>query len=158
MTDAASVGGPSRTARVDAVNALRFLLRADVTAQLRSYRSLVLNFALPAILLFAASQGKRASRLGGPNAVVNLALTVGLVSIGTVAYSMAVARDRDNGVLQRLRATPAPTWTIMGSRWIVQLGAVVVMSVMVFIVAALLDNITFTATGYFFTLLVALLR
>src|SRR4029077_7845670 len=102
------------------LNSLKVLLRADITAQLRNYRSLFLSLTLPVIVLIGTSiGGKRAARLGGAEVVVQLALTVGLVSICAIGYSTSVARDRDRGVFQRLRVTPAPAWTIMGSRWIV---------------------------------------
>ena len=69
------------------VNPLKVLLRADVTAQLRSYRSLFLSLALPLIVLVVTSSGgKRAARLGGADVVVQLALTVGLVSICAIGY------------------------------------------------------------------------
>jgi ABC-2 type transport system permease protein len=140
------------------LNPLKVLLRADVTVQLRSYRSLFLSFALPLIVLLVTSTGgKRTAKLGGPYVVVQLALTVGLVSIGAIGYAMSVARDRDQGVLQRLRVTPAPTWTIMGSRWVVQIAAVLVMSVVVLIAAAVIDSVTLSAAGYVMTIIVALL-
>jgi ABC-2 type transport system permease protein len=138
-------------------SSLRVLLRADSTAQVRTYLSLVLTFALPLILLVATGLGKNSSALGGPQFRISLALTVGLVSIGTVGYSLSIARDRDTGVFQRLRVTPAPTWTIMGSRWIVQLGAVLVMSIVVLLVGALFLGITLAPLDYLFTILVALL-
>ena len=138
-------------------SSLKVLLRADSTAQLRTSMSLLLTFALPLILLVATGLGKNSAVLGGPAFRVGLALTVGLVSIGTVGYSLAIARDRDTGVFQRLRVTPAPTWTIMVSRWIVQLGAVLVMAVVVLVVAAAFLNITLSPLDYLFTVLVALL-
>src|SRR5439155_236643 len=61
------------------------------------------------------------------------------------------------GVFQRLRVTPAPTWTIMVSRWIVQLGAVLVMAIVVLVVAALFVGVTLPPQDYLFTVLVALL-
>jgi len=136
---------------------LRVLLRADGTDQVRNARSLLITFALPLILLVATGLGKNSSALGGPAFRLSLALTVGLVSIGTVGYSLAIARDRDTGVFQRLRVTPAPTWTIMVSRWIVQLGAVLTMTIVVFVVAALFLGITLSPQDYLFTVLVALL-
>jgi len=136
---------------------LKVLLRADITTQLRTSMSLVLTFALPLILLVATGLGKNSAALGGPEFRISLALTVGLVSIGTVGYSLSIARDRDTGVFQRLRVTPVPTWTIMGSRWIVQLGAVLIMSIVVLVVAALFLGITLPAQDYLFTVLVALL-
>jgi ABC-2 type transport system permease protein len=136
---------------------LKVLLRADGTAQVRTPLSLVITFALPLILLVASGLGKNSAALGGPEFRVAVALTVGLVSIGTVGYSLAIARDRDTGVFQRLRVTPAPTWTIMVSRWIVQLGAVLVMAIVVLVVAALFVGVTLPPQDYLFTVLVALL-
>jgi ABC-2 type transport system permease protein len=136
---------------------LAALLRADSTVQLRTYMSLVLTFALPLILLVATGLGKNSAVLGGPEFRISLALTVGLVSIGTAGYSLSIARDRDTGVFQRLRVTPAPTWTIMGSRWIVQLGAVLFMTIAVLVAAALFIGVTLSPQDYVFTVLVALL-
>ena len=119
--------------------------------------SLVLTFALPLILLAATGLGKNSAALGGPQFRISLALTVGLVSIGTVGYSVSIARDRDTGVFQRLRVTPAPTWTIMVSRWSVQLGAVLIMAIVVLVVAALVVGVTLPPQDYVFTVLVALL-
>ena len=124
---------------------------------MRTSLSLVLTFALPLILLVATGLGKNSAALGGTEFRISLALTVGLVSIGTVGYSLAIARDRDTGVFQRLRVTPAPTWTIMASRWIVQLGAVLVMAIVVLVVAALFVGVTLPPQDYLFTVLVALL-
>jgi ABC-2 type transport system permease protein len=139
-------------------SSLKVLLRADSTAQVRAPLSLVITFALPLILLVATGLGKNYSAaLGGPEFRISLALTVGLVSIGTVGYSLAIARDRDAGVFQRLRVTPAPTWTIMVSRWIVQLGAVLVMAIVVLVVAGLFVGVTLPPQDYLFTVLVALL-
>lgn len=140
------------------LNPLKVLLRADVTVQLRSYRSLFLSFALPLLVLIITSTGgKRAAKLGGTAVVVRLALTVGLVSICAIGYSTSVARDRDKGIFQRLRVTPAPTWTIMGSRWIVQVAAVLVMAVVVLVAAAVIVGVDLSAAGYVLTAVVALL-
>jgi ABC-2 type transport system permease protein len=138
-------------------SSLKVLLRADSTAQVRTPLSLVITLALPLILLVATGLGKNSAALGGPEFRISLALTVGLVSIGTVGYSLAIARDRDSGVLQRLRVTPAPTWTIMVSRWMVQLGAVLVMAIVVLVVAALFVRVTLPPQDYLFTVVVALL-
>ena len=138
-------------------SSLQVLLRADSTAQVRTPLALVITFALPLILLVATGLGKNSAALGGPEFRISLALTVGLVSIGTVGYSLAIARDRDTGVFQRLRVTPAPTWTIMVSRWIVQLGAVLAMAIVVLVVATLFLGINLAPQAYLFTVLVALL-
>lgn len=138
-------------------SSLKVLLRADVTAQVRNPMSLVLTFALPLILLAATGLGKNSAALGGPAFRISLALTVGLISIGTAGYSLAIARDRDTGVFQRLRVTPAPTWTIMVSRWIVQLGAVLIMAIVVLAVGGVVVGTTLPPQDYVFTVLVALL-
>ena len=157
MTDDVRVSERRSVAVPTWSSSLKVLLRADATAQLRTPFSLVLTFALPLILLVATGLGKNSAALGGPEFRISLALTVGLVSIGTVGYSLAIARDRDTGVFQRLRVTPAPTWTIMVSRWIVQLGAVLVMAIVVLVVAAFFVGVTLPAQDYLFTVLVALL-
>src|ERR1700682_2220123 len=138
-------------------SSLKVLLRADSTAQVRTSQSLVLAFALPLILLIATGLGKNSAALGGPAFRISLALTVGLVSIGTVGYSLAIARDRDTGVFQRLPVTPAPTWPIMVSRSIVQLGSVLVMAIVVLVVAAVFLGIPLPPPDYLFTVLVTLL-
>lgn len=157
MTDEITVPQRRSVAVPTWSSSLKVLLRADSTAQVRTPLSLVITFALPLILLVATGLGKNSAALGGPEFRISLALTVGLVSIGTVGYSLAIARDRDTGVLQRLRVTPAPTWTIMVSRWMVQLGAVLVMAIVVLVVAALFVGVTLPPQDYLFTVLVALL-
>ncbi len=157
MTENVALPQPRSVAVPTWSSCLKVLLRADLTAQLRTSQSLVLTFALPLILLVATGLGKNPAVLGGPEFRISLALTVGLVSIGTVGYSVAIARDRDTGVFQRLRVTPAPTWTIMGSRWTVQLGAVLLMAIVVLLVAGMFLGITLPPQDYLFTVLVALL-
>jgi ABC-2 type transport system permease protein len=140
------------------VNPLQSLLRADMTVQLRGFRSWILTIALPLLLLIVTSKGANsAARLGGADVPMQLALTVGLVSTGVIGYSLAIARDRDKGVLQRLRVTPAPTWTIMSSRCMVQIVAVLLMSVVVLVVAHFIDKVTLSPVGYVLTVIVTLL-
>jgi ABC-2 type transport system permease protein len=136
---------------------LTALLRADAVAQLRNYRSLFITFALPLIILLVTGSGKRSEALGGVDFRVALALTVGMVSAGTIGYSLALARDRDSGVFQRLRVTPSPTWAIMVSRWIVQLAHVLVMAIVVLVLSVLVLNATLPPQDYVFSVVVALL-
>src|SRR5437667_429385 len=104
----------------------RALLEADFTVQLRNNRALLLSFALPLVLLyalFASFAVKRGIIVGDPQFKVAAALTLGMATIAILGYAMTVARDRQKGIFQRLRVTPAPTWTIIGttfeliSRW-----------------------------------------
>src|SRR5438552_6966470 len=132
---------------------LRALLEADFTVQLRNGRALTLTFLLPLVLLYGLSAGKRRAQLGGPIIDVALALTLGIASIAILGYSASVASDRELGVFQRLRVTPAPTWTIMLSRLAVQIVSMLVMSVVVLVAAAVVENVTLDPAAYLLTLL-----
>src|SRR5260370_12005202 len=64
---------------------------------------------------------------------------------------MTVARDREKGVFQRLRVTPAPTWTIMTSRLLVQVAAIVAMALVVLVAAGIFEHVSLTAGAYVLT-------
>src|SRR3989449_3586932 len=127
---------------------LRALLEADLTVQLRNGRALLLTFVLPLAVLYGLSTAKRGAQLGGPIVDVALALTLGIASIAILGYTASVARDRELGVFQRLRVTPAPTWTIMISRLAVQIVSMLVMSVVVLVAAAVVENVTLDPAPY----------
>ncbi len=74
-----------------------------------------------------------------------------------LGYTATVARDRETGVFQRLRVSPAPTWAIMGSRLAVQALSIVVMTVVVFIVGAVILSLTLDPGAYALTMMVAVL-
>jgi ABC-2 type transport system permease protein len=132
---------------------LTALLRADSTVQLRNGRALVLNFLPPLALLYGLNAGKRGVQLGGPIVNVALALTLGIASIAILGYTASVARDRELGVFQRLRVTPAPTWTIMVSRLAVQIVSMLVMAVVVLVAAAVVEKVSLAPGAYLLTLL-----
>src|SRR5258706_15781614 len=129
----------------------RALLEADVVVQLRNNRALLLSFALPLVVLFALFASKFYSALGDPEFKVAAALTLGMASIAILGYAMTVARDREKGVFQRLRVTPAPTWTIMTSRLLVQVAAILVMALVVLVAADLFKGVALTAEAYLLT-------
>jgi ABC-2 type transport system permease protein len=133
------------------------LLRADSTVQLRNTRALALGTVLPLVLLFALFSAKRSSVLGDPLFLVATCLSLGMASMAILGYSMTVARDREKGVLQRLRVTPAPTWAIMLSRLAVQVVAMLVMAVIVLAAAALFEHVSLSPVGYALTLVVVVL-
>ena len=137
--------------------AIRALLRADTVVLLRSRVSAVLSVLLPVVILVVTSFGKSQSRLGGSGETIGLALTIGLLTSCLLGYSLTLARDRELGVLQRLRVSPAPTWTIMTSRLFVQLVANVIASVVVLIVGVILHGLTLNAGQYVLVAAVALL-
>ncbi|NUP73165.1 MAG: ABC transporter permease [Sinomonas sp.] len=133
---------------------LRSLLRADTAVLFRSRQALVLNLALPLIILFVTNRG---GKLGNPGFLIGMAITYGLLSSALIGYSTTVARDREAGVFQRLRVTPTPTWAIMVSRLVVQLATNLVVSVIVMIVGSIMHNTTFTFGEYLLMLVVSLL-
>ncbi|HXN92130.1 MAG TPA: ABC transporter permease [Candidatus Sulfotelmatobacter sp.] len=140
---------PLRTPALSEI--FRALLEADFTVQLRNNRALLLSFALPLVLLFALFANKRGIVLGDPRFRVAAALTLGMASIAILGYSMTVARDREKGVFQRLRVTPAPTWTIMTSRLLVQVAAILAMALVLLVAADLFVGVSLTAEAYLLT-------
>jgi ABC-2 type transport system permease protein len=139
------------------------LFRADFTVLLRSVRMIALNLALPIIVLIIFSlhsgqgNGSAAAGLTAGGFDIGLALTYGLMSSSLIGYSITVARDRDAGVFQRLRVTPAPTWAIMASRVLVQLVVNLIMTVIVIVLGAILFKTTFSFGQYLLVAGVALL-
>ncbi len=110
--------------------ALSSLLRADFTTQWRNRRSTVLILLVPVIILIS---WKGVIDKLGPTFALSTCITLGLIAVGLMGYSNAIARDRDKGVFQRLRVTPVPAWSIMVSRLIVQLAMIVLVTAAVFI-------------------------
>src|SRR5256884_4370383 len=119
---------------------LRALLRADLTVQLRNGRALLLTFFPPLAVFYGLSTAKRGAQLGGAIVNVALALTLGIALIAILGYTASVARDRELGVFQRLRVTPAPTWAIMVSRLALQILSMLAMSVVVLVAAAVVGD------------------
>lgn len=139
------------------IGTLIALLRADAIVQLRNTRALALGTVLPLVLLFALFSAKRATSLGDPLFLVATCLSLGMASMAIIGYSMTVARDREKGVLQRLRVTPAPTWAIMGSRLAVQVIAMLAMAVVVLVAAFVFERVSLSPVAYVLTLVVVAL-
>lgn len=108
------------------------LLTADLRTQLRRRQSGVLSILVPVILLIAYQKGVK---LVGAAGIIAIAQVVGLMSVGILGYALGLAQDREKGIFQRLRVTPAPTWAIMVSRLLVQLLIMLVMTIIVLTVA-----------------------
>ncbi|GAB2733331.1 ABC transporter permease [Arthrobacter bambusae] len=145
------------TARPPLGLAMGSLLRADSIVMLNSKTSLVLSTLLPIVILVATTFGKGQSRLGGSTLIVGLALTLGLLTSCLLGFTLALAHDRDIGVLQRLRVTPAPNWMIMSSRLIVQVATNLIASVIVVIVGAIVHGLTLNVGQYLLVIAVAIL-
>lgn len=131
---------------------LSSLLTADILTLVRSRLTLAFNLIVPLVILVLTNRGK----LGDTGFLIAMALTYGLLSSALMGYSITVARDRESGVLQRLRVAPAPTWAIMLSRLIVQLAAAVVTVVIVLVVGSILHRVVFGAGTYLLFFAVAI--
>ncbi|MGZ4660034.1 MAG: ABC transporter permease [Arthrobacter sp.] len=145
------------TARPPLGMAIRSLLRADTIVLLNSKTSIGVSMLLPVVILVVTTFGKAQARLGGSSLIIGLALTLGLLTSSLFGYTLTLARDREAGVLQRLRVTPAPTWTIMTSRLFAQVIANLIASVIVVIVGAIVHGLTPTPGQYALVLVVAAL-
>ncbi len=125
--------------------ALTSLLGADFTTQWRNRRAVIMVILVPTIILI--SWKGLIDKFGGAFALSNC-ITIGLISIGLMGYSNAIARDRDKGVFQRLRVAPVSSWSIMASRLAVQLAMILVMTTVVFIAGSYYDKIVLSPSAY----------
>jgi ABC-2 type transport system permease protein len=136
---------------------LTSLLRADLIVLLKNRRSLILSILLPYLILESTNSASGTANLGGALFVIGLSIAYGLASTSIMGYSLAVARDREKGVFQRLRVTPASTWTIMGSRLIVQTLANLIIAALVLIAGARIHHLSLSFGKYALVLLVSIL-
>ena len=137
--------------------AMNSLLRADSIVLLNSKTSVLLSTLLPIVLVVVTTFGKAQSRLGGSSVTIGLALTLGLLTSSLFGYTLTLAHDREVGVLQRLRVTPAPNWMIMTSRLVVQVVTNLIASVVVVIVGAIVHGLTLSVGQYALVIAVAVL-
>jgi ABC-2 type transport system permease protein len=121
------------------------LLRADLTTQWRNRKSFMLILLVPVVILF--SWKTVADKLGGAF-VLGTGITLGLIAIGLMGYSNAVARDRDKGIFERLRVAPVPAWSIMASRLLVQLLMILLLTTVVFVAGFYIDHLSVSVGGY----------
>jgi ABC-2 type transport system permease protein len=133
------------------------LFRADFFVFLKHRRALVVSLLLPLFLLITTNSNKATNRFGGAVFVIGLAIAYGLAATSIVGYALTVARDREKGVFQRLRVTPAPAWTIMTSRLAMQTFANLILSLVVVIIGTRLHHLSPSIGQYVLVLLVALL-
>jgi len=136
---------------------LTSLFRADFLVLLKNRRAVLFSILLPVLVLISTNAGTATRRLGGPAFVIGLAIAYGLVSTSIMGYTVTVARDREKGVFQRLRVTPAPTWTIMASRLAMQSVANLIIALVVVIIGTRLHHISPSAGQYALVLLVSIL-
>jgi ABC-2 type transport system permease protein len=133
------------------------LLRADFIVFLKNRRSLVLSILLPYLILVSTSSATSTANLGGVFFIIGLSITYGIASVSIMGYSLAVARDREKGVFQRLRVTPASTGAIMMSRLLIQVLANVIIALVVVILGVRIHHLSPSLSQYLLVLLVSLL-
>jgi ABC-2 type transport system permease protein len=136
---------------------LTSLLRADFFVFLKNRRVLLLSTLLPVFLLVTTSSSKAVQHFGGAALIVGLAIAYGLAATSILGYALTVARDREQGVFQRLRVTPAPTWAIMASRLAMQVVANLVIALVVVIIGTRMHHLSPSAVQYGLVLLVSIL-
>ncbi|MGD0198678.1 MAG: ABC transporter permease [Solirubrobacteraceae bacterium] len=136
---------------------LKSLLRADAIMLFKGRRSLILSIALPIILLVITDKGKLTTNVGGGRFIVGLCICYGLMSTALMGYSVLTAQDRERGVFQRLRVTPAPTWAIMTSRLAVRLLASLIIALVVVIVGSQMHKLHLSIGEYVLVLAVSVL-
>ena len=122
----------------------RALLRAEFIVQWYQRRTLIMTLLVPIAFLYG---WKDLIPTIGAHAVLAICISIGLPAVGLMGYPMTVARDREMGVFQRLRATPTTTTAIMGSRMIVQLASTLVMTLVTYVFAKKIDRITLDSGG-----------
>jgi ABC-2 type transport system permease protein len=134
------------------------LLHADFLVLLKNKRALYISLVVPLYIIFITNvKHAGQSKLGSDAFLVALAVTIGLMATSISGYALTVARDRERGVFQRLRVTPAPTWIIMLSRLLIQVLANLVITIVVLIVGSRVHHLTLGASEYVWALLVSIL-
>jgi ABC-2 type transport system permease protein len=131
------------------------LFHADFLVFLKHRRALIVSLLLPLFLLVSTNGNKAISKFGGVGYIIGLAIAYGLLATSLVGYALTMARDREKGVFQRLRVTPAPTWTIMASRLLMQGVANLILALFVVIIGTRMHNVSPSVGEYLLVLLVA---
>lgn len=157
MTETPATVTPPASARPPLGLVLGSLLRADATTVLRNRYSGLLSIALPIVIVIVDTYAKGPKRLGSASLVVGLALILGLGTSSLLGYTLTLSHDRDAGVLRRLRVAPVPGWTIMASRLAVQLVLNLIGSIVVIMVAAILQGLHLSTGRYLLLVAVAAL-
>lgn len=135
---------------------LAVLVQADAQTLIKNRRSFLMGLLVPLVLLVMTSLQQSQQRVGGTLLIVGLSLAIGLLSTSIMGYALSVARDRDAGIFQRLRVTPAPGWAIMGSRLAVQLVANLVIAIVVVAAGVVIDHVALGIGQAVFMLAIAI--
>jgi ABC-2 type transport system permease protein len=133
------------------------LLRADMVVLAKNKMRLLLSVLLPIIILTTTSSSKATRSFGGAEFILGLAITAGIAGTSIMGYAPMAACDRENGVFQRLRVSPAPTWAVMASRLSVQMVSNFVIALVVLVLGDDIHHLSLSAKAYVLVLLVSIL-
>jgi ABC-2 type transport system permease protein len=118
---------------------------------------MILSLLLPLIILSSTSSAKATKSFGGSAFILGLAITAGIAGTAIMGYAPMVARDRENGVFQRLRVSPAPIGAVMASRLAVQMVSNFVIALVVLVLGVDIHHLSLSAGDYAWVLLVSIL-
>jgi len=136
---------------------LTALFQADLIVLVKNRLNLVMSFLLPVLMLYLTNSEKAAKSFGGSEFVIGLCIAVGLISTSIMGYAVSVARDREIGVFQRLRVTPAATWTIMVSRLAIRVMFNLVIAAVVLFIGARMHHLSLSVEQYGLVLAISIL-
>jgi ABC-2 type transport system permease protein len=152
VTDTATALRPPATGVL-----LRALFKADLAVMTKNKMRFVLSLLLPLIILSTTSSSQAVQHFGGAEFILGLAITAGIAGTSIMGYAPMTARDRDGGVFQRLRVSPAPTWAVMASRLSVQMVANFLIAIVVLVFGVTIHHFSLSPGGYVLALLVSIL-
>ena len=129
---------------------LFIMYRSLLTVNLRNRSTVFWNFAFPIglILLYGAIWGKQS--IGAISAMTWLTIGVvvlNIMSAGFIGDATYLTNLRDQGVLQRIHATPLPPLLLVGAYVLVRLTLVLIQAVLIVAVAVVLFQVRFEALG-----------
>ncbi len=124
------------------------LLKSELIVQSRRLSILSIVVLIAIILLFAWKSLTDKFGLNAPYILLSASISFVLVNIGLLAYPSALTLDRDRGVFEKLRTTPATTTAIMISRLVVQMIVAVCVMAIVLVVAHFTNHITLPTKSY----------
>jgi ABC-2 type transport system permease protein len=133
------------------------LLQADLTVALKNRRALLLGMAFPVLLLFGSGSTRAVDRFGGAPAEIGLGVAIGLAAMSIMGFALSMAQDRDRGVFQRLRVTPAPSWALLASRLAVQVACTLAIALVSLAVGVVLHHLALGPSQYLEFLAVSVL-
>ncbi|HUB92962.1 MAG TPA: ABC transporter permease [Verrucomicrobiae bacterium] len=136
---------------------LTSLFRADFIVLIKSRARMIFSILLPILLLIITNSKIGIGHFGGSEYIIGLSIAYGLASTSIMGYTVNVARDRETGVFQLLRCTPAPAWTIMASRLAVQTVSNLIIALVVVIVGAQMHHLSLSANQYVLVLVASII-